>query len=65
MSKGECFRGRFRRFLHEALVTKMHRILDQASEEYDHDQDVVNDFTQVVKDWATQREEHPGEVTAR
>jgi hypothetical protein len=57
MSREECFRGRFRRFLHEALVTKLHHILDQASEEYDNDQGVVDDFTQVVKDWATQREE--------
>ena len=42
---------------HKRLVEKLHIILDEAAEEYDLDDDVVDDFTQYVKDWARCREE--------
>lgn len=42
---------------HKRLVERLHIILDEAVKEYDHDEDVVDDFTQYVKDWATRREE--------
>ena len=42
---------------HKRLVEKLHIILDEAAEEYDLDDDVVDDFTQYLKDWARCREE--------
>ena len=42
---------------HKRLVEMLHIIMNEASEEYDTDEDVVDDFTQYVKDWATQRSE--------
>ena len=42
---------------HKRLVEKLHLILDEASVEYDSDSDVVDDFTQYVKDWETRRSE--------
>ena len=40
---------------HKLLVDQLHIIMDKASVEYDEDEDVVDDFTRYVKDWATQR----------
>ena len=46
---------------HKELVEKLNVILDKASVEYDEDEDVVDDFTQYVKDWANRRsEDRPG-----
>ena len=42
---------------HKRLVEKLGMIMDEASEEYDSDEDVVDDFTQYVKDWAIRRAE--------
>ena len=42
---------------HKRLVEKLGMIMDEASEEYDSDEGVVDDFTQYVKDWASRREE--------
>ena len=42
---------------HKRLVEWLNIILDEAAEEYDLDDDVVDDFTQYVKDWARCREE--------
>jgi hypothetical protein len=43
---------------HKRLVEKLHIILDEAAEEYDLDEGVVEDFTQYLKDWANRREEN-------
>jgi len=40
---------------HKRLVEMLHIMMTEASEEYDTDEGVVDDFTQYVKDWATQR----------
>ena len=46
---------------HKELVEKLNVILDKASVEDDEDEDVVDDFTQYVKDWANRRSEtRPG-----
>ena len=42
---------------HKRLVERLNTILDEAVKEYDHDEDVVDDFQAYVKDWATRREE--------
>jgi len=42
---------------HKKLVGQLHLIMDKASVEYDTDEDVVDDFTQYVKDWASRRSE--------
>ena len=42
---------------HIRLVEELHGIMDKASEEYDDDDGVVDDFTAYVKDWATRREQ--------
>ena len=42
---------------HKRLVDKLFDILDRAAVEYDADEDVVDDFTQYIKDWATRRSE--------
>ena len=42
---------------HKRLVEKLGIIMDEACVEYDHDEDVVDDFTQYVKDWAIRRAE--------
>ena len=42
---------------HKRLVERLNIILDEAVKEYDLDEDVVDDFTAYVKDWATRREE--------
>ena len=40
---------------HKLLVDRLHLIMDKAAVEYDQDEDVVDDFTQYVKDWASRR----------
>ena len=40
---------------HKLLVDQLHIIMDKAAVEYDEDEDVVDDFTQYVKDWASRR----------
>jgi len=40
---------------HKLLVDQLHTIMDKAAVEYDEDEDVVDDFTQYVKDWASRR----------
>ena len=42
---------------HKKLVEELYSILDQAAVEYDHSEDVVDDFTAYVKDWARRRDE--------
>ena len=42
---------------HKRLVNQLHLIMDEASVEYDEDEDVVDDFTRYVKDWASRRSE--------
>ena len=42
---------------HEWQIDQLHRIMDEASEEYDLDEDVVDDFTRYAKDWASRRSE--------
>ena len=40
---------------HKTLVQELFSILDRAAVEYDHSEDVVDDFTAYLKDWANQR----------
>ena len=40
---------------HKRIVEMLHILMNEASEEYDTDEGVVDDFTQYAKDWATQR----------
>jgi len=42
---------------HKKLVHELYSILDQAAVEYDESEDVVDDFTAYLKEWARQREE--------
>ena len=42
---------------HKKLVQELYSILDQAAVEYDESEDVVDDFTAYLKEWARQREE--------
>ena len=42
---------------HKRLVDKLFDIMDRAAVEYDEDADVVDDFTQYIKDWANRRSE--------
>ena len=42
---------------HKKLVQELYSILDQAAVEYDDSEDVVDDFTVYLKEWARQREE--------
>ena len=42
---------------HKRLVDKLFTLLDRAAVEYDEDADVVDDFTQYIKDWANRRSE--------
>jgi hypothetical protein len=42
---------------HKQLVQELYSILDQAAVEYDESEDVVDDFTVYLKEWARQREE--------
>jgi len=43
---------------HKRLVAQLHIIMDEAAVEYDQDEDVVDDFAQYVKDWASRRAEN-------
>ena len=40
---------------HKRLVGMLHLIMDEASVEYDTDEDVVDDFSRYVQDWASRR----------
>ena len=42
---------------HKKMVAEVFAILDRAATEYDLDRDVVDDFTQYIKDWAQEREQ--------
>jgi hypothetical protein len=42
---------------HKRLVDQLHLLMDEASVEYDEDEDVVDDFTRYVKDWENRRSE--------
>jgi len=42
---------------HKKLVQELFSILDQAAVEYDHSEDLVDDFTAYLKDWANQRDQ--------
>ena len=42
---------------HKRMMDKLFALLDRAAVEYDADEDVVDDFTQYIKDWATRRSE--------
>jgi hypothetical protein len=42
---------------HKRMVDKLFDIMDRAAVEYDADDDVVDDFTQYIKDWANRRSE--------
>jgi hypothetical protein len=42
---------------HKQMVAEVFAILDRAATEYDLDEDVVDDFTQYIKDWAQEREQ--------
>jgi hypothetical protein len=42
---------------HIRFVEELHASMDKASEEYDNDADVVDDFQAYVKDWAKRRDE--------
>ena len=42
---------------HIRFVEELHISMDKASQEYDNDADVVDDFQAYVKDWAKRREQ--------
>jgi hypothetical protein len=42
---------------HKILVQELYSILDRAAVEYDRSEDVVDDFTAYLKDWAQEREQ--------
>ena len=42
---------------HKQLIHELYSILDQAAVEYDESEDVVDDFTAYLKDWARRRED--------
>ena len=42
---------------HKRLVDKLFDLMDRAAGEYDEDEDVVDDFTGYIKDWANRRSE--------
>ena len=44
---------------HAALMLALFDILDQAAVDYDHSEDVADDFQAYVKDWAKRRDEKP------
>jgi len=44
---------------HIRLVEELHASMDKASEEYDNDADVVDDFQAYIKDWAKRRDQKP------
>ena len=40
---------------HNRLLATLNRILDEAARQYDTDEDVVQDFTYHLRDWANRR----------
>ena len=44
---------------HAALMLALFDILDQAAVDYDNDEDVTDDFTAYIHDWAKRRDEKP------
>ena len=44
---------------HIRYVEDLHASMDKASEEYDDDDGVVDDFTAYLNDWAKRRDEKP------
>ena len=44
---------------HIRYVEELHASMDKASDEYDNDADVVEDFQAYVKDWAKRRDQEP------
>ena len=44
---------------HIGLMLALFDILDRAAVEYDDSEDVVDDFTAYLKDWAKRRDEKP------
>ena len=44
---------------HKQLVAEFFDILDRAAVDYDRSEDVVDDFTAYLKDWANRRDEKP------
>jgi len=42
---------------HIRFVEELHISMDKASEEYDNDGDVVDDFIAYIHDWAKRRDE--------
>ena len=44
---------------HIDLMLALFDLLDQAAVDYDRSEDVVDDFTAYLKDWARRRDEKP------
>ena len=44
---------------HAALMLALFDLLDQAAVDYDRSEDVVDDFTAYLNDWAKRRDEKP------
>ena len=44
---------------HAALMLALFNLLDQAAVDYDNDEDVTDDFTAYIHDWAKRRDEKP------
>ena len=44
---------------HKNLVQELFSILDRAAVEYDHSDQVVDDFQAYLNDWAKRRDEQP------
>ena len=44
---------------HAALMLALFDILDRAAVDYDRSEDVVDDFTAYLNDWAKRRDEKP------
>ena len=42
---------------HAALMLALFNLLDQAAVDYDNDEDVTDDFTAYIQDWAKRRDE--------
>ena len=44
---------------HAALMLALFNLLDRAAVDYDNDEDVTDDFTAYIHDWAKRRDEKP------
>ena len=44
---------------HAVLMLALFNLLDQAAVDYDNDEDVTDDFTAYIQDWAKRRDEKP------